>query len=173
MSKTLIIYYSRRGQNYVNGQIESLPKGNTEITAEYIQQAVGADLFEVQTKKHYADDYYQCIDEAKQELLDKVFPELIQILDSVADYDNIVVAGPCWWGTYPMAIFTQLKNLDFVGKKVFPVMSHEGSGLAGSTTALKKYCTGASVGEGLSIHGADTVQSELKIKEWAKRNLAE
>lgn len=36
MSKTLVIYYSRRGQNYVNGSIENLAKGNTEIAAEYI-----------------------------------------------------------------------------------------------------------------------------------------
>ena len=34
MSKNLIIYYSRKGQNYVNGRIESLTKGNTEICAE-------------------------------------------------------------------------------------------------------------------------------------------
>ena len=50
MGKTLVIYYSRKGQNYVNGSIEDLPKGNTEIVAEFIQKAVGADLFEVVTK---------------------------------------------------------------------------------------------------------------------------
>ena len=84
---------------------------------------------------------------------------------------NIVVAGPCWWGTYPMAVFTQLKALDFQGKKVFPLMTHEGSGLGGSAAALKKYCPGAVVGEGLAIHGAETVASEGTIKDWAKRNL--
>ena len=47
LSKNLIIYYSRKGQNYVNGRIESLTKGNTEICAEFIQKAVGGDLFEV------------------------------------------------------------------------------------------------------------------------------
>ena len=30
MAKNLIIYYSRKGENYVNGRIESLQKGNTE-----------------------------------------------------------------------------------------------------------------------------------------------
>ena len=29
MSKTLIIYYSREGENYVNGSIKSIEKGNT------------------------------------------------------------------------------------------------------------------------------------------------
>ena len=45
MAKNLIIYYSRKGENYVNGRIENLKKGNTEICAEYIQKAVGGDLF--------------------------------------------------------------------------------------------------------------------------------
>ena len=53
MSKNLIIYYSRKGQNYVNGRIESLTKGNTEICAEFIQKAVGGDLFEVETVNGY------------------------------------------------------------------------------------------------------------------------
>ena len=29
MSKTLIVYYSRKGENYVNGSVRNLPKGNT------------------------------------------------------------------------------------------------------------------------------------------------
>ena len=32
----LIIYYSRKGQNYWNGSIADLAKGNTERVAEYI-----------------------------------------------------------------------------------------------------------------------------------------
>ena len=40
MSNILIAYYSRKGQNYVNGAIKNLAKGNTEIVAEFIQKAV-------------------------------------------------------------------------------------------------------------------------------------
>lgn len=46
MAKNLIIYYSRKGQNYVNSSVRNLPKGNTEICAEFIEKAVGGDLFE-------------------------------------------------------------------------------------------------------------------------------
>lgn len=172
MAKTLVIYYSRKAENYVNGSIQSLNKGNTEIVAEFIQKAVGADLFEVDTVKTYSPDYMTCIDEAKKELREKDRPELKKSLDDISQYDNIVVAGPCWWGTYPMAIFTQLDKLDFTGKKVFPVMTHEGSGQAGSVQALKKNCKGATVGEGLAVHGADAARSESTVAAWAKRNLA-
>lgn len=61
MAKNLIIYYSRKGENYVNGSIKKLSKGNTEIVAEFIQKAVGGDLFEVDTVKPYSEDYTACV----------------------------------------------------------------------------------------------------------------
>lgn len=167
MANNLIIYYSRKGQNYVNGAIRSLAKGNTEICAEYIQKEVGGDLFEIETVKEYAEDYYECIDEAKAELRADARPELKNMLTDISAYDNIFVCGPCWWGTYPCAVFTQLEALDFTGKNVFPLMTHEGSGLAGAPAALKKYCKGATVGRGLAIHGAEAFQSEREVASWA------
>lgn len=171
MNKTLVIYYSRSGENYVNGSVRNLSKGNTERVAEYIQKAVNADLFKVETVKDYDRDYYKAIEEAKEELRTKERPELKKYIDDISSYDNIVVAGPCWWGTYPMAIINAIERLDFTGKKVFPVMTHEGSGLGGSVQALKKYCKGAEIGEGLAIHGADAAQSEGVVTSWAERNL--
>ena len=171
MAKTLVIYYSRKGENYVNGSIKKLPKGNTEICAEYIKKAVGADIFEIETQKAYSTDYTQCTVEAKDELKNNARPKLIKMLDSVAEYDNIVVAGPCWWGTYPCAVFTQLEALDFNGKKVFPLMTHEGSGIAGAPATLKKFCRGAVVGEGLAVQGGAVAESEAKVAAWAKKNL--
>ena len=171
MAKNLVIYYSRVGENYWNGGVKNISKGNTEIVAEFIQKAVGGDLFQVETVKEYAVDYYACIDDAKAELNRDDRPELKKYLDDISEYDNIVVAGPCWWGTYPCAVFTQLEKLDFTGKKVFPVMTHEGSGLAGSAQALKKYCKGAEVGSGLAVHGADAEASGEKVRAWAEKNL--
>ena len=37
MGKTLIAYYSRRGENYVNGSIVNLKLGNTEVVAGKIK----------------------------------------------------------------------------------------------------------------------------------------
>lgn len=99
MAKNLIIYYSRKGENYVNGSIKSLDKGNTEICAEFIKTSVGGDLFEIETVKEYADDYYECIEEAKAELNSGARPELKNYIESLDGYDNVFVCGPCWWGT--------------------------------------------------------------------------
>ena len=172
MKKTLVIYYSRKGQNYVNGSIRDLAKGNTEIVAEYIRDSVGADLFKVETLKEYSKDYMTCTEEAKEELRKNSRPELKAYIDNINEYDNVVVAGPCWWGTYPCAVFTQLERLDFTGKRVFPVMTHEGSGMAGAAQALKKYCKGAEIGKGLAVHGADAQNSFPDVEKWAKKELS-
>ena len=39
MSKTLVVYYSRKGENYMPGGIQSLEKGHTAYAAEYIAKA--------------------------------------------------------------------------------------------------------------------------------------
>ena len=108
-----------------------------------------------------------CTEEAKAELRRNGRPELKEMLSDISEYDNVFVCGPCWWGTYPCAVFTQLEALDFTGKKVFPLMTHEGSGLSGAPAALKKYCKGATVGKGLTIHGADASRSEKEVASWA------
>lgn len=171
MAKNLIIYYSRKGENYVNGRIVDLKKGNTEICAEFIQKAVGGDLFEIETVEDYSRDYHKCTQEAQEELRRNARPELKNYLESIADYDNIFVCGPCWWGTYPVAVFTQLEKLDFTGKKVMTLMTHEGSGLGNSEHDLRKICKGAAFGSGIAVHGADAQKSERAVADWAKKNV--
>lgn len=65
MAKDLIIYYSRTGENYWNGGIRNIAKGNTENVAEFIQRAIGSGLFEIETVKTYDIDYYECIEDTK------------------------------------------------------------------------------------------------------------
>lgn len=169
MAKILILYYSRAGENYVNGKIQSLDKGNTQICAEYIQKAVGGDLFRIETTAEYPADYYACTDTAREELQKKARPELKEALDSIDSYTHVFVCGPCWWGTFPMAVFTQLERLDWKGKKVMALMTHEGSGLGLSEKDLRKTCSGASFGKGLAVQGAQVQNSESRIAAWAKK----
>lgn len=169
--KTLVIYYSRRGQNYVSGRIVSLKKGNTERIAELIRAAVNADLFEIETVKDYSADYTACTKESKDELNHQKRPALKHMLDNIEDYDRIVIAGPCWWGTYPMAVFTQLEQLNWNGKHVFPLMTHEGSGMGNSVRDLRTICKGAQIEEGLAVHGSSIPENESRIRSWAEKNL--
>ena len=48
MSDKIIVYYSRADENYMNGQLKMLDKGNTEVAAEIIRQLTGADIFRIE-----------------------------------------------------------------------------------------------------------------------------
>lgn len=169
MAKNLIIYYSRRGENYVNGSIKTLAKGNAELITGYIKDAVDADVFEIKTVKEYSTDYMTCTEEAKVELRENARPELKEYLDSVAGYDNIFVVGPNWWGIYPMCIYTQLEKLDFTDKNVHFVVTHEGSGTGGVPKTMKDSCKGAKIGQSMAVQGGSAPHAGSKVAEWAKK----
>ena len=168
MAKILIAYYSRKGQNYVNGAIKNLAKGNTEVVAEFIRREVGGELFEIDTVKNYPVDYTECTNVAKVEIQQKARPELKRYLASLDDYDKIFLGYPIWWSIPPMAVSTFLEHYDFAGKKIFPFATHEGSGLGGSVSYIKKICPTAEVFAGLAIHGAEASQSAAQVKQWLK-----
>ena len=63
----------------------------------------------------------------------------------------------------------QLERLDWTGKNVFALMTHEGSGLGHSESDLKKICKGANVGRGLAVSGSSAQGSESTVAAWAKK----
>ena len=112
--KALIAYYSRTGENCSSGSIRKLAQGNTERVAEFIQEAVGGDLFEIKPEKEYPEDYYETCDVAKQELRQKARPAIKEVPDA-SGYDAIFLGYPNWWGTCPMVVFTFLGAIDTAG----------------------------------------------------------
>lgn len=166
---SLIVYYSRKGENYCNGSIKNLEKGNTEIVAEMIATLTGADLFKIDTVKPYAEDYYKCVEEAKEDFKSSARPELKSIPDSINKYDTIFIGYPNWCGTMPMAMFTFLEHYDWSGKKILPFCTNEGSGMGNSERDLKKICNGATIEQGLSIHGAEAANSNNQVKAWIEK----
>ena len=164
----LVIYFSRSGENYFGGQLKNIEKGNTEVIAEYIQELAGDDLFKVEPAVEYPADYMQCIDVAKKEQQDGARPEIKETLDDISSYDTIYIGFPNWWGTLPMAMFTQLEQLDFSGKTVKPFVTHEGSGFGSSARDIKKLCAGADIKKGLSIPGANVGSAKDLVSAWIK-----
>lgn len=163
---SLVIYFSRAGENYFGGELKNIEKGNTEVIAEYIQDIDKADLFKVESKNDYPSDYMKCIDVAKKEHQSGARPEIKESLDNIDEYDTIYIGFPNWWGTLPMPMFTQLEQLDFKGKTVKPFVTHEGSGFGSSLKDLNKLCEGAEIKKGLSIPGANVGGSRDIVQSW-------
>ena len=168
---TLVAYFSRAGQNYGNGGVIDLPKGNTEILAEAIAADLGADLFKIDTVEPYPVDYFACTDVAKRELRDKARPAIKVPLPSLDGVDAIVLGYPNWWGTVPMAVKTFLDSYDLPGVTIAPLCTNEGSGLGGSVGDLKRSYPSANVVSGLSIRGTDSARSTSQAVAWARRSV--
>ncbi len=168
MHNVLVVFYSRKGENHTPNGIQVLEKGNTAYAAEYIQQALNADIFEIDTVKTYAANYRECCMEAVAEAKTKARPELKDYLPSIANYDTVFVCFPCWCGTAPMSVFTFLEHYDFSGKKIVPLCTNEGSGMANSEKDIAASCQGAEVVAGLSVRGHKAKDSYEEIAAWAK-----
>ena len=164
--KSIIIYYSREGENYSNGNIISIPVGNTEVVANYIKDITGADTFKVETVNDYPTDYMQTTEVAKKELNDGARPEIKETLTDISDYEVVYIGCPNWWGTLPMCMFTQLEQLDFTDKIVKVFVTHEGSGLGNVMGDIKKLCAGADIQKGIDIHGSSVDTAQSKVEKW-------
>ena len=170
MKKTLIAFYSRAGQNYVNGDIVDLAVGNTEVVARKIQHLLqDADLFKIDTVKEYPVDYMRTTEVAKEELRRDVRPELTAEVGDMAQYDTIILGYPNWWGTMPMAVLTFLESYDFARKTIIPFCTHEGSGMGHSVSDIKQACPGAKVLDGTPIHGSTAPQADRQAATIANK----
>ena len=159
--KSLIIYFSRADENYAVGYID---KGNTEIVAEFVQELTDADMFKVEPAVPYAADYKTCIEEAKQRIGNAPIKGK---LTDISAYDTIFIMSPIYWGTYAPEVETALTGLDFSGKTVRVISTHEGSGLGSMVDDVKKMCKGAKVdSKGLAIVGSKAGSSKNLIAEW-------
>ena len=168
MAKTLIAYYSRRGENYVNGSIRVLAKGNTEVVAEKIKALLPeADMFRIDTTYEYSKSYMTCIEEAKQELRNQARPEVKDAPENIDEYDTIILGYPNWWGTMPMVCYTFLESYDFGGKRIIPFCTNEGSGMGSSERFIKKLCPTATVMDGTPIHGAEAANADREAQRIA------
>jgi flavodoxin len=168
MANTLVVFYSRKGENYMPGGIQVLEKGHTASAAEFIGKAVGADIFEIDTVKPYAENYRECCMQAVEEAKANARPEIKGYLADVSQYDRIFVCFPCWCGTAPMCVFTFLERYDLTGKKIVPLCTNEGSGLANAPKDLANSCPGAIIAPGLSVRGHQVKDQAEMIAAWAR-----
>lgn len=169
--KTIIVYYSRNGENYVSGKILDLQKGNGEIIVENIRQFYDADVFQIEPVNEYPRDYHQCVKKAKIELQNEVRPKITNYVHCFEEYDAVILVYPNWWSTMPMVMFTFLEMHNMKGKHIYPICTHEGSGLGRSVEDIKKLCPDSIVHEGLAIPGSLVKSSRNIIKNYIEKEV--
>jgi len=152
--KTLILLYSW--------------SGNTRSLARQIHDRIGGELVELLPTVPYTDNYNDCVDQAKKELAQNVFPPLQPLPVSVNDYDTILLGSPNWWGSWsgPARTFLHANNL--AGKNVLPFSTHGGGAWQNMLRDLKAFCPEAVIRKGLTVRDGSVGKAGPQVDDWLK-----
>lgn len=150
--KTLVAYFSW--------------SGNTKEMASYIAEQTNGEIFEIQPKTPYPEDYQKTGDIAKEERDSNARPEVLNMPGDISEYDTIFIGYPIWWHTAPMVIGTFLENYDLTGVDVYPFTqsaSMDTEQFDNSMKFVRECAPGANVHDGLFVEATDTdgIQSYL------------
>ena len=168
-SDTLIVYFSRTGENYNVGNVEV---GNTAMLASYIKEYLKCDSFEIVPMDKYPENYDECTELASKEKEDNARPKIDVKIDNFDSYKTVFIGYPIWWGDLPMIMYTFLEEYDLDGKTVIPFNTHEGSGNAGTYDTIKEKLPSANVNtQGLALDGktARSEDGKQQTIDWLKQ----
>ncbi|MBC1516306.1 flavodoxin [Listeria immobilis] len=163
---TIILYFSRKDENFVDGEIKTLSSGNTEIVAEKIGQKIGAPSFEIVPKVAYPYDYQEVVKLAQKEKTEGIKP-LYQTLNIHLDHvANIFLGFPNWFGSMPQIVAHFLEKTDLAGKNIYPFCTHEGSAFGFSLMELREICPDSNIQLGLPVRGSRVAKADEAIANW-------
>jgi flavodoxin len=165
--KKLIVYFSRVGENSVNGRIEVIEKGYTEILAEKIAKMTDAELWKLEPEEAYPFNYEECVKRANSE----GWVKYLNKKDNLDEYDVIFLGFPNWWRTYPRIIATFIKDHNFFGKTVIPFCTNEEGAMGFAESELKSTAKGAIIKTGFACRGYEADKADKALKEWLDKVL--
>lgn len=151
--KTIVAYFSR--------------SGNTRVIAGQVSRALRADLFEINPENPYPDDYFQTVDQAKQETDRGYEPPLKEEVATIASYTTVFLGFPIWGMTAPPVIRSFLAAHDLSGKTVIPFITHGGYGLGDSLTVVARHMPPqAQLTDGFSMQAPQERQTIERVTKW-------
>ncbi|MER9040361.1 flavodoxin [Mesorhizobium sp. M0817] len=150
--KTLVAYFSR--------------SGNTRVVAGQVSRALRADLFEIEPERPYPDDYFETVEQAKQETARGYEPPLKTNLADIAQYRTVFLAFPIWGMTAPPVVRSFLAAHDLSGKTIISLITHGGYGLGDSLSVVASKARRANLVEGFSMQAPQERQTIERVTEW-------
>ena len=153
--KTLVVYFSATG--------------NTESAANYIAQATGGDLFELEPAEPYTDEdlnYNNDDSRVSREHEDESLRDVELVADTVEnwdDYDTVFIGYPIWWGIAAWPVDSFVEANDFTGKTVIPFATSGSSDLGQSGELLAEL---AGTGDWQEGQRFSSSVSEEDIQAW-------
>ena len=177
--KVLTVYFTRVGNSEFEEDVDvvssaSLMKdnetlvGNSQLLATMVYNAVGGELYGIQTEKKYPSAYSDTVSVAKDEMDSDEDVALSGTLPELSWYDMVVLVFPVWWGTVPGAVKSFLQSDDMAGKTIYPLVTHGGSGAGNSVEDIRKLCKADVSNDVLEVFDDDVTNAAGAVSEWLK-----
>lgn len=151
-SSTLVAYFSR--------------SGNTRVIAGVIQRAQHADLFEIRPARAYPADYFETVEQARQERDRGEQPPLAAKAANLAAYDTVFLGFPIWGETLPPVVRTFLASHDLAGKVVIPFITHGGYGPGDAAAQLARRAAGARLQAAFVMEADQERHTTTQVQAW-------
>lgn len=169
-SNTLLVFFSRAGENYWEGGRRDLEVGNTEVVAQIIQERIDCDIFEIIAADPYPEAYDPTVARNVREQDADARPEIDGELPDLSGYDAVLLGSPIWNVRAPMIMSTFIEARDLTGKRVLPFVTYAVSGLAGVDQDYREALPGSDVADGLAVRGEEAADSGDAVDAWLSEN---
>lgn len=167
--RVLLAYFSRAGENYSYGGRTNLRTGNTEVLARMINEHIECDVHRIEAVDPYSDDYDATVARNVREQDADARPSIADLPSSIDRYDVVLLASPIWNIRAPMIMSTFAERYDFSGKTIHPITTYAMSGLGTTARDYAAACPGATIGEGLAVHGEEVHKADTQVRSWLRR----
>lgn len=183
--KIAIVYFTRVGNSHFEADVDAVSgaslllneedelMGNSQVIAQMVEDAVAGDLIPIRVENKYPSSYGSTVSAAGKELKSGELPSLVNMPESLAEYDTVVLVYPLWWWTIPKPVEAFLRGYDFSGKTILPIVTHGGSGAGDSLADIKAICSGAVTGNPLTVYCGDTPYCRDSVSLWLEEVLAD
>lgn len=141
---------------------------NTGAIAKKIAQKLKIKSVELHTVKTYPDDVDVLESLLKKEIEIGVVPQLAPSKVNFEKYDAVVLGFPVVCRTFPPAIKSFLKSVDWTGKTVYPFAVDKGT-LGHTNSDLRKAVRGGMVCQLLEVEfdkEGNQITSKNEIENW-------
>jgi len=172
-SRTLLVYFSRPGENYYYGDRIDLETGNTEVLANLIRDCITCNVYRIEASEPYSANYDATVARNVSEQESNARPGIANLIESIEDYDTILLGSPIWNVRPPRIMLTFAEAFDFTGKTVYPFTTHAMSGLGRAISDYTASCPGAAIGDGLAVLGEEVIDDPSAAATHVETWLAE
>ncbi|MDM8084481.1 flavodoxin [Cellulomonas cellasea] len=164
--RTLLVCFSRTGENYWDGGRRDLDVGNTEALAVMIAARTGCDLHRIEAADPYPHGYDDTVARNVREQDADARPAIAGDLPDLAGYDTVILASPIWNVRPPMIMSTFAESVPLGGRTLLPVTTHAMSGLGRAVEVYAALAPEATIGEGLAVRGEQVAEAGPELDRW-------